>query len=171
MTSEVALRTFSLMRRHWFVLLLLLLASASYGFTTSIDWQLDGRVAEMVLLFDVCVSLPSLYFLCYRGTLTSKQMALRLLGLACLGIWFVSWLVPESAQSMISQFGWLRSVGIAILVVIELRVITGAIKMAFSGKASADELASASGAPPWIARLMLLEARFWRWLWRRISGR
>lgn len=48
MTSEVALRTFSLMRRHWFVLLLPLLASASYGFTTSIDWQLDGRVAEMV---------------------------------------------------------------------------------------------------------------------------
>ncbi|MEO5578744.1 MAG: hypothetical protein ABIR25_06825 [Sphingomicrobium sp.] len=157
--------------RHWFLLLLPVLASASVSLVASVDWQHDGRVAELALLFDACVSLPLLYFLCYRGTLDSKQMALRLIGLACLGIWFATWLVPETSQSLLSRLGWLRTAGVALLVVVELRLIVGAIKMAFSGKASADQLASASGAPPWIAKLMLLEARFWRWVWRRISGR
>lgn len=160
-----------LIQRHWFLLLLPLLASALFGFAASIDWQRDGRVAEMVMLFDVCVSLPLLYFLCYRGTLTRKQMTLRLIGLTCLGIWFATWLVPEASQSLLPRLGWLRTAGIALLVFVELRLVVGAIKMAFSGKASADQLARASGAPPWIAKLMLLEARFWRWVWRRISGR
>jgi len=160
-----------LVQRHWFLLLLPVLASASFGVAALIDWQREGSIAEMVLLFDVFVSVPVLYFLCYRATLTRKQMALRLIGLACLGIWFATWLVPEASQSLLPRLGWLRTAGIALLVIAELRLVLGAIKMAFSGKASADQLAHASGAPPWIAKLMLLEARFWRWMWRRISGR
>ena len=157
--------------RHWFLLLLPVLASASFGLAASVDWQRDGRIAEVALLFDACISLPLLYFLCYRGSLTGSQMALRLVGIVCLGIWFATWLVPEASQSLLTKLGWLRTTGVALLVVVELRLVAGAIKMAFSGKATADQLASASGAPPWIAKLMLLEARFWRWVWRRISGR
>ena len=161
----------SWIHRHWFMLLLPVLATAAFSLATSIDWQRDGRIAEMVLLFDACVSLPLLYFLCYRGTQTRKQMALRLIAMVCLGIWFATWLVPEASQSLLAQLGWIRTAGIVFLVVVELRLVIGAIKMAFSGNATADELASASGAPSWIAKLMLLEARFWRWVWRRISGR
>ena len=160
-----------LMQRHWFLLLLPVLAYAAFGLAASIDWPRDGRLAEMALLFDACVSLPLLYFLCYRGRHTRKQMALRLIGLACAGIWLVSWLVPESSQSLLTRLDWLRTAGIAVLLLVELRLIIGVIKMAFSGKVSVDQLARASGAPPWIASLMLLEARFWRWVWRRIRGR
>ena len=160
-----------LVARHWFLLLLPFLASASFGLAASIDWQREGRVAEMVLLFDVCVSLPLLYFLCYRATLNRKQMALRLIGLACLGIWFAAWLVPEASQSLLPRLGWLRTAGVALLVVVELRLVLGTIEMAFAGKVSADQLAASSGAPPWIAKLMLLEAHLWRWVWQRISGR
>lgn len=160
-----------LTQRHWFLIILPFLAAAALGLSKTIDWHRDGRMAELALLVDACVSLPLLYFLCYRETLSGRQMALRLVGLACLGIWFASWLVPEQAQSLLPHFGWARTAGIVFLVAIELRLVAGAIKMAFSGKVSADQLAKSSGAPRWVARLMLLEARFWRWLWRSISGR
>lgn len=165
------MRSTSLITRHWFLAILPLLAAAAFAFSTLTDWRRDAQMAEMALLFDACVSLPILYYLCYRGTLSGRQMALRLVGLACLGIWFATWLVPSESQSLLPHFGWARTAGLAVLLIIELRLIIGAIKMAFSGKASADELASASGAPQWMAKLMLLEARFWRWLWRTISGR
>ena len=158
-------------RRNWFVLALPILLLIAFQFAATIDWQRDGRTAERVILFDACVSLPLLYFLCYRKTVAARQMALRLIGLACLGVWFATWLVPEAAQSLLVKFGWARMAAIAILAVVELRLIVAAMRMAFSGKASAAQLAKVSGAPPWIAKLMLLEANFWRTVWRFIRGR
>ena len=160
-----------LLRRHWFLVLVPLMVLASFGLAASIDWQRDGHLVEMALLFDACISLPALYFLCYRGTMSARQMALRLIGLACLGIWFATWLVPASAQSVLPQLGWARMAGIVLLAVVELRLIVTALRMAFSGTATAVQVAEASGAPPWIARLMLLEARFWQRVWRLIRGR
>ncbi len=161
----------SWMLRHWFLLLLPILAAAAIGLAATIDWRRDGRMAELALLFDACVSLPVLYFLCYRGTMSGGKMALRLIGLACLGIWLATWLVPDQSESLLTQFGWFRTVGIAFLVIFELRLIVGAIRMAFFGRVTADEMATVSGAPPLIAKMMLLEARFWRWVWRTIRGR
>jgi hypothetical protein len=55
-----------------------------------------------------------------------------------------------------------------VLALIELRLLAVALKLVFAGRATADEIAERTGAPPWIARLMLIEARFWKWLWRSI---
>lgn len=158
-------------RRNWFFIALPLFGLIALQFARSINWALDGSAAERVILFDAVVSLPLLYYLCYRKTLSAGQMALRLLGLVCLGIWFATWLVPASAQSLLPQLGWARMAGIGILVVIELRLIVTALRVVFSGDATAEEVSKASGAPPLIAKLMLLEARFWRAVWRFIRGR
>jgi hypothetical protein len=156
---------------HWFLLALPPLFAASWLFTRAVDWQASGRGAEAVVLFDWTVSVPLLYFLCYRRRLPARAMAIRLVALACLGIWIASWLVPVSAQEILRHLGWPRLAGLALLALLEARLLLLALKLAFSGDSSAEELAERTGAPPLLARLMLLEARFWRALWRLIGRR
>lgn len=147
---------------NWFLLCAPFLALAGLAFSRSVAWPQDGGVAEAVLLFDACVSLPLLYALCYRGRLNGWRLALRMLAVACLGIWLVAWLVPPASQTLLPHFGWARIVGLGVLVLVELRLVIAALRMVFGGNASAEEVAASTGAPPFIARLMVLEARFWK---------
>jgi hypothetical protein len=156
---------------NWFLLVLPLLLGVSWLFTRSIDWQASARTGEAVTLLDWMVSIPLLYFLCYRHTVQGRAMAIRLLALACLGVWIASRLVPAEAQDLLPHLSWPRMAGLAVLALIELRLLVLALKLAFSGKASAEELAERTGAPPLLAKLMLLEARFWRAVWRLIRRR
>ena len=166
---EIAARPWA--ARHWFVLAVPLLMLVAWQFSTSIDWRTNGQMAEAVILFDGCVSVPLLYYFCYRSTVSGWQMAVRLLAVACSGVWFATWLVPDASQSLLAQLGWARMAGIAIIAAVELRLVVAAIRVAFSANATAEQLSQASGAPPLIAKLMLLEARFWRAVWRFIKPR
>jgi hypothetical protein len=38
--------------------------------------------------------------------------------------------------------------------------------MTFGARTSAEALAEKTGVPTWVARLMVLEARFWAAVWR-----
>ena len=167
MMREYATRQWA--SRNWFVLALPLLMLASLQLATSVDWRTEGRMAEAVTLFDWCVSVPLLYYLCYRNQLSTRQLALRLLALACFGLWFATWLVPEPSQSLLPHLGWARMAGIAIIAAVEIRLVVAAIRIAFSRNATIEQLTLASGAPPLIAKLLLLEARFWRAVWRFIK--
>ncbi len=157
--------------RNWFLLALPMLALASLQFVGAIDWQRDGRIAERVVLFDWCISVPFLYFLCYRTTLPARQMAMRLIALACFCVWFAAWVVPQAFQSLLPQLGWARMAGLAVIVVVELRLIVAAIRIAFSNNGTTEHLVRATGVPPLIAKLMMLEAKFWRAVWRLVRGR
>jgi hypothetical protein len=156
---------------NWFLVLLPALFAISFFFTRSVDWGGTGGMAEAVTLFDWCVSIPFLYFLCYRKKLPARQLILRLLALACLGIWVATLLVPAAYQEILPQLSWPRRAGLAILVLIELRVLVAALRIVFSGTATAAELSQGIGIPPLIARMMMAEARFWRAVWRLIRGR
>ncbi len=155
---------------NWFLLAAPFLLLISFLFTRSADWETSGAAAEAVTLFDWCVSIPLLYFLCYRKRVPAKQMLLRLVGLACLGVWIAARLVPDSSEHLLPQLGWARTAGLAVLVLIELRLLIAVLKIAFSGRGSSEELVK-MGAPPLVAKLMLLEAAFWRAVWRLIRGR
>jgi hypothetical protein len=50
-------------------------------------------------------------------------------------------------------------------------LFVAALRLVFSGTATAEEVSERTGAPPLIARLIVIEARFWRALWRLIRGR
>lgn len=156
---------------NWFLLALPLLFLISFLFTRSVDWGASGDAAEAVTLFDWCVSIPLLYFLCYRRQLPAKQLALRLLALACLGVWISSWLVPVQFQEILPRLSWARGAGVAVLALVELRLLVLAVRLVFSGTATAEQVTERTGAPPLIAKLMLLEARFWRAVWRFIRAR
>jgi hypothetical protein len=156
---------------NWFLLVLPLLLAVSWLFTRSVDWGTSAGAAEAVTLFDWMVSIPLLYFLCYRRKVRGKAMAIRLAALACLGVWIASRFVPAEAQDLLPHLTWPRTAGLVVLALIELRLLVLALKMAFSGTASAEELAGRSGAPPLLAKLMLAEARFWQAVWRLIRRR
>ena len=156
---------------NWFLVLLPALLAISYFSLQSAEWRQSPLTAEAVTLFDWTVSVPLLYFLCYRSTLTAPQMVLRLIGLVCLGVWIASWLVPVADQAILPKLWWARIIGMVLLGLLELRLVVLGVKLAFSGRTTAEELARKSGAPPLLAKLMLIEANFWRAVWRFITRR
>ena len=156
-------------RRNWFVPMLALLLAIEWAFARGVDWRGD-RLAEAVILFDLCLFVPALHYLCYRRALAWKPLLIRTAALASLGIYLASWLIPVEAQHLLAGLGWARLAGLAVLAALELWVVVKVVKLVFGGTATEADVV-AHGAPPWIARIMLIEARFWKWLWRLLRGR
>ncbi len=157
-------------RANWFLFLLPLLLLIELAFARSNSWAEPG-FAEAAILFDLCVFVPALYALCYRNKLALKPLLLRLIGLSCLGIFIASKLVPPDAQRLLPHLSWVRAAGWAVLALIELKLFIEMVKLVFSGRTTADNVAARGGVPRWLAALMLLEARFWKAVWKFIRGR
>jgi hypothetical protein len=151
---------------NWFVVVAPLLALVAMLVVRSAGWQTEGASLEAALIFDACVTIPALYALCYGRSQPLRRVALRMLGLACLGIYLLGWVVPVAEQSLLPSFGWARTAGLAVLILIELRLMVAAVKLMFRSGASAQQLSQETGAPPLIAKLMMLEARMWKAVWR-----
>lgn len=157
------------LRRHWFVPSLVVLLLIETAFARATNWSRDG-FAELVILFDLCLFIPLLYVLCYRHRLARKPLLIRTAALALAGIYIASKLVPANAQVVLGELVWARYAGLAVLALIELWVIVLTVKLVYGGATTA-EIADGSAAPLWIARLLQLEARFWKAVWRFLSGR
>lgn len=168
--AGTGLRSAGWLRRNWFVPVALASVAIEIGFTRSTDWS-QPRLAEAAVLFDLCLFVPALFLVCYRHGRSAKALALRFVALACLGFYIASWLVPAAAQQLIVDLGWLRIAGMVVLALIELRLLVAAVRMVFRGNVQPEQLAERTGAPLWIARLMALEARFWKAVWRLVRGR
>jgi hypothetical protein len=158
-------------RRNWFLPVLALLLAIEWAFVRSTAWSGGDGIAEAAVLIDLCLVLPALHFLCYRRSLTWRPLILRTVALAFLGLYLASHLVPAQGQALIPALGWARLIGMAVVLALEVLVLVAVLKLLFGGRATAAELSAKSGAPEWVARLMLAEARFWKWLWRLITGR
>lgn len=169
MTERLSLRQWAV--ANWFVLALPLLLAISFGLARTEPWNARGSVSESVLLFDWCVTVPLLYAFCYRRRLPLKTLLPRVFALSCLGVWLVSWLVPAEAQEVLPHLSWARSAGLVVLGLIELRLLVAALRIAFSDKGTVADIEKVSGAPPLLAKLMLMEARFWRFIWKILRGR
>ncbi|MEL6198737.1 MAG: hypothetical protein AAFR09_00880 [Pseudomonadota bacterium] len=145
---------------HWFLIIapLVLLADALVAHSGPID-----RFVEAGLLFDLVLLMPALYFLCYRKR--RQGAGVRALGLACLGVWIATKLVPDSDRVLLVYLGPLRYVGLAVLVLIELALIRMIFRMLSAGgsaEATAKHAADAADMPTWVAKLLVWEAGLWR---------
>lgn len=160
----------SWLKANWFVLAVPPLMLVEWLVMRDLAGEM-GRMAEAVVLFDLCLFMPLLYVLCYRRTLPLGQLLLRVLGLVCLGVYIATYLVPEPLQQMLPQLEALRIAGLAVLAFVELRLLFIALRLVWGRSAGVDEVQAASGAPPWKAKLMVLEARFWKAVWRLIRRR
>ncbi|MEL6950972.1 MAG: hypothetical protein AAGM16_12760 [Pseudomonadota bacterium] len=152
-------------KEHWFLMLapIVLLSNALVVRSGPID-----RLVEAGLLFDLVLLVPALYFLCYRKR--RQGAAVRAIGLACLGVWIATKLVPEADRVLLVYLAPLRYVGLAVLVLIELALIRMIFRMLSAGdtaEATAKRAADTADMPPWVAKLLVWEAGLWR---RLIAG-
>jgi hypothetical protein len=150
------------LKENWFYPVTLVLLAAIWLLARSVPPQeLQGW--ELAVIFDVLVTLPLLFALCYRGKFTRNKLIIRIMALQCLGIWVATKIVPIESQTVLPQLAWLRYLGVAVLVLIELRIMVALYKIVFKAETSTSELEEI-GMPPLLAKLALMEARFWRWV-------
>ena len=160
----------SLAHRYWFYLLLPVLLLASWRMSASVDWRFEARASEAALLFDWCLFVPVLYALYLRPLLPIRAVLLRTMAMACAGLWFAQLLAPDTAESMLVVVAPLRWVGLAILPLCEALLFAALLRLAFAERPDMTEM-ERHGLPRFVVRLMVLEARFWRWVWLRLRGR
>jgi hypothetical protein len=151
---------------NWFLIVAPVLLGVAWFVSRSAVATPDGHGLEPALIFDACVTLPVLYALCYGRRLSVLALTLRMVGIACLAIYLLSFIVPADQQRLLPAFGWARIAGLTLLCLIELRLVAGAVRMVFRSDVTAVELAVKTGAPPFVAKLMVMEARFWKAVWR-----
>jgi hypothetical protein len=160
------------LRTHWFFLVAPVVL-AGWIYATKVTLAPVDRVLEIGLLFDLVVLVPCLYWLCYRAR--GRRAVLRAVALACLGIWVALKLIPESEHEVLSYIAPLRWVGLAALIWLEIKVVVAIYKSVFKGGSTAQAVALApADLPPWVARLLALEAKIWLTVWqflKRIAGK
>lgn len=160
------------LRLHWFFLFAPLVLAVDLYVGLSARGQID-HLTEAGLLFDLVVLIPSLYWLCYRQR--GKKAVIKAAALACLGIWAALKLVPEPERDLLNFVAPLRYVGLAALAWLELVVVLAIYRTVFKS-GSVDEAISRAPAdmPPWVVRLLAIEANFWRQVWgvvKRLLGK
>lgn len=151
--------------RHWFVPVALAVALGDLSSVYFAGWS-DARLVEAALLFDFVVLLPCLYWWCYRRK--GRGAIVQAVALACFAIWCTGKLIPDEHRYLIDSVGWLRYVGLAGLLALEIKLGIMVYKaVVFSGqsKLDAQKTFESEGMPPWAAKLMAFEASLWRKAW------
>ncbi|RNF28528.1 hypothetical protein NM04_22510 [Massilia aurea] len=160
-------RTVGWLRQHWFIPLAIAIALGDVGALHFQDWS-QPRLFESAVLFDFTIVLPLLYLWCYRARGTA--VILPMIGLASLGIWATSHLIPAEHQHVLGSIGWLRTLAIAVIVLIEVKILFSFYKAVFTSDSTpediADKLARDVPLPPWLKRVLAFEAR----MLRRLAG-
>ena len=162
------------LRAHWFFVAAAIIAASDFT-AVSLGSGSSPELLEAGVLFDLSVVIPALYLWCYRSR--GKAAVLRAVALGCLGIWIAGHLIPNEHHHILSVVGFVRYIGLAVLLVIEIKLAAMIFRSAFSrdreAKPSVLATAKDAGMPEWAARLMAWEASLWRrawdWLQRRIS--
>jgi hypothetical protein len=156
-------------RTHWFYVMLPVLLTAALNFHATHPWTAHPRFGEAATLFDWCFFVPFLYAICYRA-MPRRALAMRTLALVCGGIWIAGKIVPDPAKTILEEWGWLRAVGMGALLLAEGAALIAVLRVAFGSSPVPAEL-ERQGMPPLLVKLMLAEARFWRWVWSRLQGK
>ena len=151
---------------NWFypvALVLFVLVWALVTTSGAIPQAGHGFSLEVALLADVFLTLPALYWLCFRNRHGKARLFLGLIAVVCSGMWLAGQIVPVAEQRILPQFSWLRYTGLAIIVAFEVRLAALALRVMWKPQASLADL-EGQGVPPIVAKLMIAEARFWRWV-------
>ena len=162
-------------RTHWFFLAAAVVAISDLTVAAFDGWS-NPALIEAGILFDLSIVIPALYLWCYRSR--GKAAVLRAVALSCLGIWVAGHVVPSEHHHILGTVGFVRYIGLGVLLVIELKLAVMIFRAAFSRDQEAApavlETAKDAGMPEWAARLMAWEASLWRKAWdfvRRMVGR
>ena len=155
--------------RHWFYLLLPIWLAASWAFRSSHPWDVQPAFGEAITLIDWCIFVPVTFAICYRS-MTRRALVMRILALVCGGIWLAGKIVPPEAQTLLQNWGSIRWLGLSILLLFEVGAIIAMLRIVF-GAAPDQHVLERQGIPPFLAKIMIAEAKFWKWLWSRLTGK
>lgn len=160
------------MKKHWFWPAAFVVAAIN-AFTIAIDGWQAPQLKEFGILFDFAVLIPLFYWFCYREL--GKKTVVRTIAFACLGVWVASHIVPNAHHLLLNQFGWIRYLGLAVLVLIEIRLATEIWRLAFRSQTGDPSQAirlkaEKEGMPPWVAKLMAAEAKLWKRIWQSVHS-
>ncbi|MFB9068626.1 hypothetical protein [Pseudofulvimonas gallinarii] len=155
------------LKAHWFLPVAMLVVGGDLVLALADSWS-DPALLEAGLLFDLAIVLPALYWWCYRKR--GRAALLKAAALSCLGIWVAGHIVPDQHHELISTVGFARYVGLAVLLVIELKLVVAIYRAAFSSSGANPPLSAAqdAGMPEWAARLMAWEASLLRRGWELV---
>jgi hypothetical protein len=149
----------------WFFLIALPLAiGIEWAFARTLDWTAYPR-SEWVALFDLCVFMPLVYLTAFSSDLTCKARLLRCLGIGGIGLFAASFIVPVPNQFIISELSALRNAAMVGVVAFEGWILWKVIGAVYRHNADAKTLERDFAMPEWIAKLMVLEAKFWKAVW------
>ena len=154
---------YSWLRINWFYPLAIAVVLSDVSALNFQDWS-HPRLFEGAVLFDLAVILPLLYLSCYRAK--GAAVILPIVSVASLGIWATSRLIPAEHQHILGSVSWLRTMAIAVLVMIEIKILFGFYKAIFASDKTPEEIAGKLSKdiklPLWLTRLVALEARILR---------
>ena len=156
----------SWLKENWFVAAAILLMGTDLT-VVFLPNSASPRLLELGLLSDLCIVLPCLYLACYwrKGT----RSVFRAIAFASIGFWAASKLLPGTGQFLIQRLWPLRYVALAVIVLIEFRVMLAAYRAVFTGvsrEEAAATLERQSGMPAWAAKLVAAEASLWSTLYK-----
>jgi peptidoglycan/LPS O-acetylase OafA/YrhL len=158
----MAVKMIATLKENWFWPVALLLVALAWSIARMAPPS-DLGGWELAVLFDVFITLPLLFVLCYRRKLRRGALVLRIVALQCLGIWLATKIVPAEGQTLLPHLEWLRYAGFAVLLLVELRIMVALFQIIFKPDATTKQLEDI-GMLSFVAKLVLLEARFWRWV-------
>lgn len=152
-------------RLNWFYPPAIAIVLGDVGAIHFQEWDSD-RLLEVAVLFDLAVVLPLLYLWCYRAR--GNATLLPALALCSFGIWAAGYLIPDEQQNVLDSIGWLRTLAMAVLVIVEIRILAQFYSAIFCSDKTLDEIARKvaedANLPQWLTRLLALEARMLRYL-------
>lgn len=160
--------------KNWFIPVAFLVIVGDVSSVYFGNWP-QTNILEVALLFDFAVLLPVLYWWCYRQK--GKATVVKAIALACFAVWATGKALPAEHREVIDSVAWLRYVGLAGLLVLELKLMASVYKaVVVSGKSQAEAQAKleSEGIPSWASKLAAMEAAFWRKVWlhlKRLFGR
>lgn len=155
---------------NWYFVLLPIILCGNY-MASKMPSDIDPRLNEAAILFDLLFMLPLLYAICYRKL--GRKIIIRIIGIACLGIWLAGHLIPPEEQIIYAQIAFLRYVGLAFLVLIEIKMSVFMFKLLYGRQQENEnitkQLSEKIDIPLWAAKLLVLEAAFWKRLCGMVS--
>lgn len=161
------------LRKNWFIPVAACVIAGDMSALHYGNWS-GYQIVEAALLFDFVVLIPLLYWWCYRAA--GKATIVQAIALGCFAIWATGKAIPAEHHQLLDSIGWLRYVGLAGLIALEVKLLMVVYKaVILSGQSRTDtqKKLESEGMPPWAAKLMALEAALWRKGWlliKRVFG-
>lgn len=149
-------------KENWFWPLAIALMALAWAMAQLFPTE-PNNLWEYAVVFDVMVTLRILFFICYRNKNSLKVNLIGIVALQCSGIWLATKIVPVESQNILPYLSWLRILGFVFILALEVGVVIALIKIVFRTDTTAKQVEQL-GVPPVVAKLLLMEARFWRWV-------